>query len=254
MLAQERQSMIQDLLRRDSAVSVSDLCARFNVSVETVRKDLMFLEKNGLLTRVHGGAVPVEGMRSYINLSNRNEMNSAGKRELSLCAVDHIHEGEIIAIDSGSTASYFAEVVKDRFDTLTVVTYSLDVLQILNENQNIRVILCGGDYLPAERAFCGYFALHMLSQIHAHKAFVCPSALSLKQGFSDFQTDLFPLQKALIDHADQVFVLADSSKYEKYGLLKIDDMRSDYTYITDSHLSDELYRLYTENGLNLITP
>jgi DeoR/GlpR family transcriptional regulator of sugar metabolism len=130
---------------------------------------------------------------------------------------------------------------------LTVITHSLDVFRILCDCEGFSLILCGGHYLREEHAFFGALTLDMLKNLHMQKAFVFPSALSLEYGICDYQEDLYPIQKQLIQSSDDIFVLADSSKFEKKALLKVEEMKKTYTYVTDSDLPEELLQLYREN-------
>ena len=144
-------------------------------------------------------------------------------------------------------------MAKTKLKNLTVITHSLDVFNILNDIEGFSVILCGGDFLKNENAFYGYFTLNMLENLHIQKAFICPSAISLDGGIADFHKDLFGVQKQMIKSSDRIFILADSSKFEKKGLLKLDDMRNDYCYITDSNLDPDMRKLYDENNILIYT-
>ena len=93
--------------------------------------------------------------------------------------------------------------------------------------------------------------MDMLRNLHAQKAFIFPSAVSIEYGICDFQQELYPVQRQLIRTADQAYILADSSKFEKTALLKLDDMKPEYIYITDGALPEEAVRLYRENGLQI---
>lgn len=251
MFAKERQNKIFEIVKKDGAVTASALVELFGISVETVRRDLLEMEKQGKLSRVHGGAVAQGDMKPFLRLDQRNREFSEQKRSLSLTAADFINEDDIIGIDTGSTAIFFAEVLKRRFKSLTVVTHSLDVFEILNEAFN--VILCGGCYMKNERSFYGAPALDMLENLHIQKSFIFPSAVSLEFGIGDYNVELLNMQRRLIKSADAVFVLADSSKLEKKALLKLDEMRGEYTYVTDGFVSSELKELYSENGINIFT-
>ncbi len=252
MLVNQRHKVIIELLRANGAVDVASLVSRFGVSIETVRKDLLAMERQGLLKRVHGGALGMNQMEQYAGLQVRNTFNNAAKQELAALAVSQVQEGMTIGIDSGSTAAYFARELRAHFHKLTVVTHSRDVFDILCDMPDYQIILCGGKYLSQENSFCGNFVLDMLQHIRVQKAFLCPSAISLQHGAFDFQEDLYQVQKALLAAAEEIVVLADSSKYEKIGLLKILDMREDYTFITDSGLSAELKQMYIKNGIHLL--
>ena len=131
MFAKERQYKIYSMLKEKNAVYTSALVEHFGVSIETVRRDLLEMEQNGLLIRVHGGAVLNSDMKPYMNLPDRNKMQVEQKYDLALNALKFISEGDIIGIDSGSTAISFAKALKERFKNLTVITHSIDVFNII---------------------------------------------------------------------------------------------------------------------------
>lgn len=251
MFAKQRQDEIYALLRKNGAVTTSALVNRFGVSLESIRRDLLEMEKHGLLSRVHGGAICKGEMKPYYDLQKRNEEYSSEKRELAKQAAALISEGDMIGIDAGSTAMAFAEILKERFAKLTVVTHSLDVFHCLRDHRVFTVILCGGHYLQDENAFCGPLTTEMLSRLHLNKVFICPSAISLEFGICDYNSELFPIQQQLMRCADSICILADSSKFEKKALLKLSDTKPEFTYVTDSGLSQQINTLYTENGLQL---
>lgn len=252
MLAKERQDAVCALLKKDGAVTTGKLMEQFGVSIETVRRDLLVLEEAGQLQRVHGGAVAAGDMQPILALPQRNQARSAQKQELSRTAAAFVSEGDILAVDSGSTAILFAQALKQRFSSLTVVTHSRDVFDLLCDHRDFTVILCSGHYLKSERAFYGTLTLDALRNLHVRKAFLFPSAVSLEFGICDYQQDLCLVQKQLLAASDRVFVLADSSKFEKKALLQLSPMKREYTYITDSDLPEEIKNLYAENGLQVI--
>ena len=249
MLAKERHDKIYRMIKSNGAVTTSDLVAVFGVSIETIRRDLLCMEQEGLLLRVHGGAVEKGGMKPYLNLDERNKSFSTQKRNLALTATKFISDGDVIGIDAGSTAILFSEALKDKFSNLTVITYSLDVFNILKENFN--VILCGGYFMIGENYLYGPHTVDMLSKLHIQKAFICPSAISLEHGIFDYQKDAYMIQKQMFKSSDEIFILADSSKFEKKALLKLDDMKTEYNYITDCDLSPDLAKLYNQNNINI---
>lgn len=251
MFANERQNSIYEMLQKDGAVNTSTLVEHFGVSLETIRRDLLHMEERKMLKRVHGGAVQFKEMKPFYSLKRRNQENSEQKRELSYTAAEFVSEGDYIGVDSGSTATIFAEVLKEKFSRLTIVTYSSDVFEILRDHADFSVILCGGHYLKEENAFCGPIAVATLNNLHMQKAFVCPTAISMRFGICDHQKDLLPLQQCMLRNADDVYILSDNSKFEGRAILKLDDMRSDYYYVTDSALGDELKKIYDENNIKI---
>lgn len=253
MFANERQNRIYEIIKNNGAVTTSKLVEMFGVSVETVRRDLIVLEQNGRLTKVHGGAVAKNDVKPYKDKRERDMEFKNEKYELALTATEFVSEGDVIGIDSGSTAVFFAEALKERFSKLTVVTHSAEVFEILSNCGNFDVILCGGHYMREENAFYGELALGMLDNMHLQKSFVFPTAISIKNGVFDYQKDLFQIQKKVIDISDEIYVLADSSKFEKTGLLKLCDMSSEYTYVTDANIKKEYIEIYKENNIKIYT-
>ena len=253
MFAIERQEMIEKLVNEQGDVRLSDLSARFGVSGETLRKDLLALEEAGKLIRTHGGAVRVSKARRHLGLKKRKELFQAQKKELCRTAAKFISEGDVIAIDEGSTAVYLAKILADRAQRLTVVTHSLEVFQILSVNEQIELILCAGEFLREESAFAGFLTTDAVKRIHVNKAFIFPSAVSLQFGVSDFGDQrLLEVQRAYIDNADEVFILADSGKFEKSGVWKICDADRAAIYITDRGISDAVFEAYSKQGIQLI--
>lgn len=251
MFAHERQNRIYDMIQSDRAVTTAMLVQIFGVSIETIRRDLLTLEQSGKLMRVHGGAVAKTGMKPYAELKRRHEDFKAQKYAVSLKAAEFIKDGDIIGVDCGSTAICFAEVLKEKFTQLTLVTHSKDVFNILCDHKDFSVILCGGHYLRGENAFCGELTLSMLRSLHIQKSFIFPSAVSLEYGICDYQKDLYQIQKQMMVSSDKVHILADSSKFEKTGLLKLAPMKTEYVYVTDSSLQGNVVKLYEENDIEI---
>ena len=251
MLARERQNQIEKILNDSGAVTASKLMNVFGVSIETIRRDLLEMERNGLLHRVHGGAISVQEMPPFHSLAVRTTEHMDEKEELASYALNFVNEGDYIGIDSGSTAVLFAQALKSRFHKLTVVTHCLSVFETLHTSSEFHLILCGGDFFSRENAFYGTLTLDMLNSLRLQKVFLFPAAISLNYGICDYAGELCPVQKCFIKNSDSVYVLADNSKFEKKALFKLDDMRPEYTYITDRSLSAELYQLYQENNLRV---
>ena len=253
MLASQRQQQIHSLLRSQGTVTVAELTERFAVSVETIRRDLLSMEKEGLLSRVHGGAVAITEMMPYLPLEQRNQEQSAQKDALARAAATLVSDGDYIAIGTGSTPMHFAQELKKHLKPLTVVTYSLDVFHILKDVPGFQLILTGGQFVPEENAFTGQITLDMLDRLHVQKAFVFPSAISLDHGIWGYEQTLYPLQQKLLQCCDQAYILADSSKFERTALFKVADVRPEFIYVTDPELPVHLRELYEKNGLTVIT-
>jgi len=252
LFANERRMKIMEMLEQTGSVTVAELVKLFHVSTETVRRDLEYLEKRQALKRVHGGAVSFKKMKAFARLELRMTENRELKRYLSGIAASFIQEHDTIAIDSGSTAMEFVPFLKEQFRHLTVVTNSPDVFAALSDQAGFELILIGGQYLREERAFYGHMALDAVSRLHFSKSFVFPSAISLRYGVSMHVHELFDIQRVLIRNADEVFILADSSKFEQSAPIILCDLSPSFKIITDHQLSDHLASLYKKKGLTVI--
>ena len=124
--------------------------------------------------------------------------------------------------------------------------------EILKDMPGYRLILLGGQYIPEENTFYGQMALDMLDSLHVRKSFVFPSAISLESGICEYHSDTHTHQRRMLRFADETFVVGDSSKFEKKALYKVDDMRNEYTYITDSSLPESLRKIYAANEKKLV--
>lgn len=251
MFVNERYDEILRLLKEQKSVSASELAKRFQVSLETIRRDLFALEGRNLLQRVHGGAIAVSEMHEYKSLRRRLEENVAKKLEASENAMQFIREGDVIMVDTGSTAVEFAKVLKSRFRSLTVITCSLDVYMELKDASGIRLIIVGGEYVPEERSNGGPLAVDMIHTLNALKAFIFPLGISLKKGFSDQDPRWIAIQRAYMERSDKTYFVADSTKFETAALAKICNLEAGQTIVTDAGVNSEIRTAYAENGIEI---
>ncbi|MBE7010603.1 MAG: DeoR/GlpR transcriptional regulator [Ruminococcaceae bacterium] len=253
MFAKERHEQIVSMLRKKRTVTTPELVQHFQVSIETIRRDLLTLEQKGLLQRVHGGAMMPGEMRVYTEYTQRMEENKKGKIELAHTAVSLVHEGEILCIDgSSATALYFAKVLRDAFNHLTIVTNGLDVFNELSHKDSFELFLCGGYFSHPEMAFHGHQTIETLRNLHVQKSFVCPSAISLHEGVCDFSHTMQSVQMQIMACGEEVIFLADSDKFEKRAMLKLCDMSPQHVYVTDSGIDAGILQLYKENDMQVI--
>ena len=197
MFANERMNLICEMLKRSGAVTTAQISSDLNVSVETVRRDLLTLEREHKLVRVHGGAVSIGGAVMNSPLSDRLELNLDKKKSLSKATCRFINENDVVTIDEGSTGLELAKVLVSCFNNLTVITHSLDIFNVVIQKEGFEVILIGGRFLKGENSFCGYLAENSFKSLHLGKVFITPSALSLKSGLCNTDEQTVPLQRII---------------------------------------------------------
>lgn len=247
MFANERYEVIATLLQTQPSVTVPELMRRFHVSIETVRRDLSQLEQQGVLRRVHGGAVPMHRPQLFTGLSERRQEHISEKRQIAEEAARLVHENDWIFLDSGSTALAFAEILCRKFQKLSIATYSLEVMSCLAQQHGFSVYLSGGRYMPTEQAFFGAAAQSFFAKYHASWAFLCPASISLRDGACDFLEELMDVQRAMMTHADETVLLADSSKFSASAPVQLCPLRDVGRIITDAAFPADSAALFQQH-------
>lgn len=251
MLAEERYKMILEQLNREGTVRVADLVRQFNVSTETIRRDLEYLESKKLLNRVYGGAVSnqhgsVDGSErtTYVALKSRIDEQIEEKRKIARTALSLISENDSIALDSGTTTLELARLLKDHFKKLTVLTNSLMVLNELSGVDSYTVISTGGILKTDELSLIGDTALATIENFNIDKAFLSVSGISSKSGLTDWRMDEIRIQQKMIAVSQKVVVLADQTKFKTTSLLRICDISRIHAIVTDQPLDETILRDY----------
>ncbi len=252
MLTEERYGQILARLEMYHTVTVPELEKMFGVSSETVRRDLLALEGQKKLIRVHGGAMSIRQPMQNKTFDVRQGEFLEEKQELARCAASFVNEGDTLVMDGGSTAVSLCRVLAERFRSLTVIVNSPMLLDILAHQPGFRLILCGGTYDATERSFIGPIAVRQLRELHANKAFVAPSGISLQNGLTIFSEGGIGIQQAMRDIADKVFVVADHSKFGMDALYRTMLLDGDMTLITDHCLDGEIYRSFLDADIDIV--
>ena len=257
MLAKQRYNKILELLDKDGIVHTAELVKLMGVSSETVRKDLEYLDNQGRLSRVHGGAVPVDNGTTpdmpggYISLQIRNSQHLEQKSAITAKAASMVAEGQIIALDYGSTSQMMALTLKERFNRLTVVTNSIQNALILAENPGITIILTGGVLNRDEYTLVNDFSA-TLESIHIDIMFMTVTGIDPVVGCTDQRLSEIRIQNQLHQSASRTIVLADSSKFGKASLIKICPFEEIDTIITDGGITPLMEEKIRTTGTRLI--
>lgn len=251
MFADERRNAIVELVNKNGSITVSQLMDTYGVSIETVRRDLEYLEKKLLLKRVHGGAISGKGMQKISQLRERLSENIEKKQKLCRTAMQFVSENDVIFLDSGSTPIELAKLIRDNIKHAVIITNSPELLEILSANSGLELILTGGKYYVQEHALYGTLAVDSIKALHAHKAFVFPTSVNLS-GIGADHYEFVDIQRAYIQSADKVFILADSTKVNKSALHMVSALQESFTVITDDELAETIYSTYKKNGIKII--
>lgn len=245
MLASQRHTIILELLEREGNVHTADLVQRLGVSSETIRKDLDSLEQTGKLSRVHGGAVlnasqkDSQSTPGYISFQTRNSQNLDQKAAITAYAASLVKEGQVIALDYGSTSQIMALTLKEQFRKLTIITNSIQNVLLLTDCPGFTIILTGGIFNQEEFTLTDDFT-PLLNRLHVDIFFMSVTGVDPIIGCTDQGLGEVKIQQQMIQSASRTIVLADSSKFGQAGPVKICPVKDADLVITDSGVSKDL--------------
>jgi DeoR/GlpR family transcriptional regulator of sugar metabolism len=251
MLARERYDKIINILELDGSVKTSKLSKVLNVSLETIRRDLDVLHKEGKLRKVHGGAVLEKEKINVLPYTLREDSMKEEKVEISKITFEMIDTGDVIGLNGSTTNIQLAKMLKNSNKEITVVTNSYLISQELIENPKIQLITVGGRYDREEFAFFGDNSVKFLEQFSVNKAFLSVGGVTLKRGITDFSEKEVQISKKFVEIADEIIVVADSSKIGNNSLIKICDLEEVNVIVTDSKIDKRIKTEYSKNGIEV---
>lgn len=246
-----RHQAILDKLQQEGSVNVVDLCDQLNVSAVTIRKDLKLLEDKGLLFRSHGGA---SLHNPYINekpVNEKEHIRADEKTRIGKAAARLITPDDSIIIASGTTVLAFARQVSPsaRF---TAITASLNVALELNRHPDIEVLQLGGSLRKSSFSITGPFGEEMLQVFSCSKLFLGIDGIDPDFGLTTTSLHEAHLNQKMIQAAQKVIVLADSSKFGKRGFGKICSLDEVDQIITDKDANPHFVKILEEKGIEVM--
>lgn len=231
----QRQDEIATLAISRGRVDVADLAEQFNVTTETIRRDLSDLQERKVLRRVHGGAVPWESLRFEPLLAVRGDQQLAEKRRIGAAAVAELPDGGAILVDSGSTTARFCEALpRDR--QLTVITNSILNAQALADFDNVDVVMLGGTLRKNTMAMVDAATVDEVAQLTVDALFISCDGMSPGRGLTTPYRSEAALKQAMIKAARRVVALVDHSKLDRDQLFKFADWSDLDVLVTDTEL------------------
>ncbi|WP_375386320.1 DeoR/GlpR family DNA-binding transcription regulator [uncultured Microbacterium sp.] len=214
MLAAERRRKIADLVSSAGAVSTEDLATRLDVSAETIRRDLLALEEDGRIARVHGGATVTT--RSEVSFEPSFDVRSAvspeRKQRIAQTAAALVPPGGLVMIDVGTTALLAARALPASLSA-TVVTTSVRVAVELADRRDLEVIVVGGRLRSGDLAVSGVSAVDFIAGTHFDVALVGSGGLHATAGLTDYYRDEAETRRTVLSNSSTSYVLCDATKF-----------------------------------------
>ncbi|MEZ3179983.1 DeoR/GlpR family DNA-binding transcription regulator [Streptomyces pimonensis] len=238
MYAPERQQEILRLARDSGRVDVVSLAEAFEVTAETIRRDLKALDRAGLVRRVHGGAIPAGRLDFEPDLAERETTAADEKDRIARAALAELPVDGTLIVDAGSTVARFAGALPAEV-SLTVVTHSLPIAARLADHPGIQLHLVGGRVRHRTRAAVDAWALRAYAEIRADVLFVAANGFSAEHGLTTPDLAEAAVKRAAVAAARRVVLLADSSKHGQEHFARFGDLGDVDLLITDTGLDPQ---------------
>jgi len=249
MLAIDRQRRILELLHGAGSLRTIETASELGVTDETVRKDFELLEKRGQLIRTHGGASRPERLREELPFTERQGVRREEKQAIARLAAGMILANETIFLDASSTALTLTEFLPDV--PLTILTNALNVFTALEGRPNFDLICTGGLYDPRSRSYIGLLAETSLKRFNVHRMFFSGSAIDLDRGVSESNSRQAVFKERVINHSENVVVLADHSKLGHKSSFFFADVAQVDCLVTDPAADPEFLESLRKLGVDV---
>lgn len=250
MLTEERRQKIKDILETKKRILVNEVSQEFAISSVTVRKDLQILEKRGILTRVHGGAIFNHSAVRDLALTEKEHLHLTEKKRIAFMAESMVSPGDTLILDSGSTTTQLARLLKFKKD-LTIITNAVNIASELAASE-LTVVLTGGILREKSFSLVGPLAEEALKTIAADILFLGVDGVDFDYGLTTPNILEARVNKMMIRAASRVIVLADSSKFGQRSVGVIDSLDQIDQVITDDKISPDIVQHLSELGIETV--
>ncbi|MCF4006477.1 DeoR/GlpR family DNA-binding transcription regulator [Corynebacterium uropygiale] len=256
MYAEERRRQIASLTAVEGRVNVTELAGRFDVTAETIRRDLAVLDREGIVHRVHGGAVASQSFQTTeLSLDTRFRSAPTAKSAIARAALEFLpepHGG--MFLDAGTTVTALASLIAEQphAKDWSIVTNSLATALDLANKGLSEVQLLGGSVRAITQAVVGDTALRTLALMRADVAFIGTNALTLDHGLSTADAQEAAIKSAMVTNAHKVVVLCDSSKMGNDFLVSFASISDIDVVITDTGAAESFVHALRDNDIEVV--
>jgi DeoR/GlpR family transcriptional regulator of sugar metabolism len=246
----ERQRRLAAALRANPGLRLGQIAEHFEVSVETVRRDMNELADAGVVIRTYGGAAP-RALATEPSVRERDVALRWERERIGSAAAQTVKAGEVLLIDAGSTTVHFARQLGALDLELTVLTNCLAVADLLAPAPSMRVILCPGDVDTHEGGTFGPATTDFLDHYHADVAFIGAGGIT-GEGITDAHSPSAAVKRAMIERASRTVLLADHEKAERTHLEVVCPLTAIHTWVTDAAPPSGLARALAAAGMRVL--
>ena len=217
----ERQRELIRYLSEVKFARAEQLAERFKVSLETIRRDLMELEKDSSIRRIRGGAVYSNMRAKELEFAKKMESNQKGKNAIARLAMEYINDGDAIAMNNGITTLALAKCLQYGKNQLTVVTNSPDIALILSDNESHQIFLTAGYLRKHNKSLIGSMCSESLGFFKVDKTILSIDGISIQDGVTEFNTEEASILRKMLEIGHTRMVLCEFSKFSEVAFNKV---------------------------------
>lgn len=251
MLAIERRNAILAKLSAEGKVIVADLSREFDVTEETIRRDLEKLDNDGLAKKTYGGAVANETHKSDLPFNVRKSSNVVEKQMIAEKIAALVQDGDYIMLDASSTAIYVTKCIKNK-KNITLITNSVEILLELADKQDWNILSTGGTLKKGGLSLIGTSAERMIRGFHVDLAICSSKGLDINMGITDSNEKESEIKQAIFAAADKKILAVDNTKFDKISFVHVCDIGDIDVIVTDSCPSDRWIEHCKQKNVELI--
>ncbi len=253
MLAIERRNEILEKLQAERRVVVSELSQFYDVSEETIRRDLEKLVNDGFAIKSYGGAVINENVNIDLPFNVRKNHNVIGKQRIAELICEEVKDGESIMMDASSTAVYVSKALKGK-KNLTLITNSVEIIIELFDVPEWKVLSTGGASREGSLALVGPQTDKMIRDYHVDKAIISCKGVDMKTGITDSDELLANNKRTMLEAAKEKILVVDSTKFDKTAFTSIGKLEDVTCIVTDKKPAAKWQQALKEKGIKCIYP
>src|SRR5699024_1180522 len=240
---------IEEYIRKHQQVSVMELKEEFNVSINTIRRDINELEKSDIIYKVYGGVVyNEEATKAY---EQRNVDHLFEKQQIGDYCSQFITRNDIVFIDSGTTTHFVLDNV-DKDLPFTLITNSLEVINKATTFPNITLLIIGNTYKRTTKSFTGSTDNHVINKLNINNAFMSATSFSIEQCASNSDLLENEMKQVMCKKANEIYLMVDSSKFGDASLFTYCPSSKITKVITDNNISEEYSKKLQKAEVNTI--
>lgn len=251
MLAAERRRIITQRIQATGQVVVSALSAEFAVSEETIRRDLEYLEHEGIAVRIYGGAVLAGNDRVAPPYSIRKNTNVEPKVAIAQLLAKLLQDGDTLMVDESSTAAYAVRAIR-HLKNITLITNSVELLREMTGQDSWHVVSTGGTLKPDVLALVGPHAARTVGSYHVRYAVLSCRGINAQLGLADSSDEVVQVKQAMMAASEQTLLLVDHRKFDREGLVALGEISAADKLITDQPPGADWQKRLEKAGVEIV--